>query len=78
MLANVLGLGVGEFVHTIGDTHIYKDHIEQVNLQLTRTPRPLPTLKIKRHCNSITEFTKDDFELEGYDPYPVIKGKVSV
>lgn len=78
MLANVLGLGVGEFVHTIGDTHIYKDHIEQVKLQLTRTPRPLPKLIIKRHCNSITEFTQDDFELVGYDPYPVIKGKVSV
>ena len=78
MLANVLGIGVGEFVHTIGDTHIYKDHIEQVNLQLTRTPRPLPKLIIKRHCNSITEFTADDFELVGYDPYPVIKGKVSV
>jgi len=78
MLANVLGLGVGEFVHTIGDTHIYKDHIEQVKLQLTRTPRPLPKLIIKRHCNSITEFTQDDFELVGYDPYPVIKGRVSV
>lgn len=78
MLANVLNMEVGDFVHTFGDVHIYNDHIEQVNLQLTREPRPLPTLKIKRHVNSITEFTQDDFELEGYDPYPVIKGKVSV
>lgn len=78
MLASVCGYEVGEFVHTFGDVHIYMDHLEQVNLQLQRTPKSLPTLKIKRKVNSVTEFKQEDFELEGYDPYPVIKGKVSV
>ncbi len=78
MLAKVCGYEPGEFIHTFGDVHIYLDHIDQVNEQLQRTPKPLPTLLIKRDVNSIVEFTKDDFEIIGYDPYPTIKGKVSV
>lgn len=78
MFANVLGLEVGDFVHTFGDVHIYKDHLEQVKLQLERTPRALPRLNIKRHCKSVLEFKEEDFELVGYEPYPAIKAKVSV
>lgn len=78
MVAQVTGLEVGEFVHTLGDAHIYNDHLEQVNLQLSREFRPLPTMKINPDVKSIFDFTYDDFELVGYDPHPLIKGKVSV
>ncbi|MBW3113513.1 thymidylate synthase [Bacillus sp. MCCB 382] len=78
MIAHVTGLEVGEFVHTIGDAHIYTNHIEQVNTQLQREPRPLPTLNIKRQVTDIDDFTFDDFEIIGYDPHPAIKGKVAI
>ncbi|MEH7521709.1 thymidylate synthase [Bacillus sp. JJ1503] len=78
MIAHVTGLQVGEFVHTLGDAHIYTNHIEQVKTQLQREPRPLPTLKIKRKVSNIDDFTFDDFEIIGYDPHPHIAGKVAV
>ena len=78
MMAQVTGLKAGDFVHTLGDTHIYLDHLEQVKLQLTRTPRPLPTMHINPDVKSIFDFKYEDFQLEGYDPHPHIKGKVSV
>lgn len=78
MIAKVTNLKPGDFVHTLGDAHIYLDHEKQVELQLTRTPRPLPKMLIKRDVTDILDFTYDDFELVGYDPYPLIKGKVSV
>lgn len=78
MLAHTCGLEPGEFVHTFGDVHIYLNLVDQVHEQLARTPRALPKLVIKRKVNSIVDFKKEDFELEGYDPYPAIKGKVSV
>lgn len=78
MVAHVTGLEVGDFVHTLGDAHIYHNHLEQVNLQLTREPRPLPTLNILRDVTSIEDFRFEDFEIVGYDPYPHIKGEVSV
>lgn len=78
MVAHVCDLEVGDFIHTIGDAHIYNDHIEQVKLQLTREPKPLPQMKIKRKVESIDDFVFEDFELVGYDPHPPIKGKVSV
>lgn len=78
MVAHVTGLEVGDFVHTLGDAHIYHNHLEQVNLQLTREPRPLPTLNILRDVTSIEDFRFEDFEIVGYDPHPHIKGAVSV
>jgi thymidylate synthase len=78
MIAQVCGLGVGEFIHTMGDAHIYSNHIEQINLQLTREPKPLPKMKINPNVKSIFDFKIEDFELEGYDPYPAIKGAVAV
>lgn len=78
MVAQVCDLELGDFVHTLGDTHIYNDHLEQVNLQLTRTPKALPKMKINPDIKNIDEFTYNDFELVDYDPYPLIKGKVSV
>ena len=78
MVAQVTGLQPGEFVHTFGDVHIYKDHLEQVKLQLTREPRPLPKMKINPNVKSIFDFKFEDFELVDYDPHPHIKGKVSV
>lgn len=78
MVAQVTGLKPGEFVHTFGDVHIYKNHIEQVKLQLTRKPRPLPIMKINPNVKSIFDFQYEDFVLEGYDPHPHIKGEVSV
>ena len=78
MVAQVTGLKPGEFVHTFGDVHIYKDHLEQVKLQLTREPRPLPKMKINPDVKSIFDFKFEDFELVDYDPHPHIKGKVSV
>lgn len=78
MVAQVTGLKPGEFVHTTGDTHIYLNHLEQVNLQLSREPRPLPTMKINPEVKSIFDFKYEDFQLEGYDPWPAIKGAVSI
>jgi thymidylate synthase len=78
LLAQVSGLEYGDFVHTFGDVHIYNNHIEQVNLQLQREPRPLPTLKINPAVTDIFSFKYEDFTLENYDPYPAIKGEVSV
>ena len=78
MMAQVCGLEPGEFIHTLGDTHIYTNHLEQVKLQLTRTPRPLPKMLINPDVKSIFDFQYDDFQLEGYDPWPHIPGKVSV
>jgi len=78
MVAQVTGLKSGEFVHTLGDAHIYKNHLEQVKLQLTRTPRPLPIMKINPDKKDIFSFDYEDFTLEGYDPHPHIAGTVAV
>ena len=78
MVAQVCNLQLGDFVHTLGDAHIYSNHIEQANLQLTREFRPLPTLKINPNVKSIFDFTITDFELENYDPHPHIKAEVAV
>ena len=78
MIAQVCGLEVGEFVHTIGDAHIYLNHLEQVNKQLTRTPRPLPHMLINPNVKSIFDFKYEDFNLTDYNPYKGIKGKVAV
>ena len=78
MMAQVTGLKLGEFIHTTGDTHIYRDHLEQVKLQLTREPRQLPVMKINPDVKSIFDFQYEDFELQNYDPWPHIPGKVSV
>lgn len=78
MTAQVTGLKPGEFVHTTGDTHIYLNHLEQVKLQLQRTPRPLPTMRLNPDVKSLFDFTYDDFQLENYNPWPHIAGKVSV
>ena len=78
MLAQVCGLKPGEFIHTIGDAHIYLNHLEQVDRQLTREPRALPKMKINPDVKDIFGFRYEDFTLEGYDPWPAIKGEVSV
>ena len=78
MTAQVTGLRPGEFIHTLGDAHIYKNHIEQARLQLTRDPRPLPRMILNPAVRELSDFTYDDFTLEGYDPHPHIKATVSV
>ncbi len=78
MVAQVCNLECGEFVHTLGDAHLYSNHIEQANLQLTRELRPLPTMKLNPNVKSIFDFTIDDFTLENYDPHPHIKAEVAV
>jgi len=78
MIAHVCGLEVGDFVHTLGDAHIYSNHIEQVNLQLTRIPKKLPTLRFARTVDRIEDFRFEDIIIEGYDPDPHIKGVVAV
>lgn len=78
MIAQVCDLEVGEFIHTFGDVHIYNNHRQQVELQLTRTPRTLPVMKLNPEVKDIFNFKYDDFSLEGYDPHPAIKGEVSV
>ncbi len=78
MIAQVCNLEVGEFIHTFGDAHIYSNHIDQINLQLSREPRELPKMKINPNVKSIYDFKIDDFELEGYNPHGRIKGKVAV
>lgn len=78
MMAQVTGLEPGDFIHTLGDAHIYNNHFEQVNLQLQRTPRPLPRMVLNPDVKDIFGFRYEDFRLEDYDPWPAIKGKVSV
>lgn len=78
MVAQVTGLGVGDFVHTFGDAHVYSNHREQVDLQLSRTPRALPKLELNPDVDSIFEFQFEDIEIVGYDPHPAIKGQVAV
>lgn len=78
MMAQVCGLETGDFVHTMGDAHIYTNHLEQIKLQLTRTPRKLPVMHINPDVKDIFAFDYDDFVLEGYDPYPHIPGVVAV
>ena len=78
MVAQVCGLKPGDFVHTIGDAHIYLNHIEQVKLQLSRTPYPLPTMKINPEVKDIFSFKYEDFTLENYQCHPTIKGEISV
>ena len=78
MIAQVCGLKLGEFVHTLGDTHIYHNHFEQVKEQLSRTPLELPKMKINSDIKNINDFKYEDFELEGYESYGVLKGKVAV
>ena len=78
MMAQVTGLKPGDFIHTTGDTHLYLNHLEQVKLQLSRTPRPLPTMTINPDVKDIFSFKYEDFKLENYDPWPHIKAEVSV
>ncbi len=78
MIAQVVGLEPGEFVHTMGDTHLYSNHFEQVKKQLSRDPRELPKMKINKEVKDIEEFKYEDFELVGYDPYPGIKAPIAV
>lgn len=78
MMAQVTGLRPGEFIHTLGDAHLYKNHLEQARLQLTREPRPLPRMIINPAVDDIFGFRYEDFTLEGYDPHPHIKAEVSV
>jgi thymidylate synthase len=78
MVAQVTGLAPGEFIHTFGDAHLYTNHLEQARLQLTRAPRPLPTLRINPAVRSIFEFRYEDFQLENYQPHPHIPAPVAV
>ena len=78
MMAQVTGLEAGDFVHTLGDAHLYLNHLEQARLQLTREPRPLPRMIINPEVKDIFDFKYSDFTLEGYDPHPHIKADVSV
>lgn len=78
MVAQVTGLHAGEFIHTMGDAHIYHNHMEQVQLQLTREPRPLPVMRLNPAKTDLFDFEYEDFELTGYDPHPTIKGAVAV
>jgi thymidylate synthase len=78
MMAQVTGYKPGEFVHTLGDAHLYLNHLEQARLQLSRAPRPLPQMKLNAGVNDLFGFEYEDFALEGYDPHPHIKAKVAV
>ena len=77
MIAQVCGLEAGEFIHTLGDTHLYLNHLEQVDEQLSREPRPLPTMRLNPAVTSVFDFRYEDFTLEGYDPWPAIKAEMS-
>ena len=78
MVANVTGLKPGEFVHTLGDAHLYLNHLDQVDEQLQRNPFPLPQIKIRKPMNNILDFDYDDFTLEGYEAHPHISAPVAV
>lgn len=78
MMAQVCGYQAGDFIHTFGDVHIYSNHYDQVKLQLSRAPRPLPTMTLNPDIDAIFDFEYDDFTLSNYDPHPHIKGKVAV
>ena len=78
MVAQVTGLEPGDFIHTTGDTHLYLNHLDQARLQLTRTPRPLPKMRINPDVKNLFDFHYEDFQLEGYDPWPHISAQVSV
>ncbi|HLT97330.1 MAG TPA: thymidylate synthase [Acidimicrobiia bacterium] len=78
MVAQVTGLGVGDFVHTFGDAHLYSNHIEQARIQLERDPRPLPTLRLNPERRALDEFDLDDIEVLGYDPHPAIRAPIAV
>jgi thymidylate synthase len=78
MMAQVTGLEAGEFIHTFGDAHLYLNHLEQTDLQLSRDPKPLPVMAINPAVDDLFAFTFDDFELQGYDPHPHIKAPVAV
>ena len=78
MMAQVTGLQAGDFVHTFGDAHLYLNHLEQTDLQLSRTPRPLPAMRLNPDVDDLFAFSYDDFELQNYDPYPHIKAPVAV
>ena len=78
LIAQESGLEVGEFVHTLGDAHIYLNHVEQVKIQLEREPKPFPTLKLNKDVHSVFEFEMNDIELEGYDPHSTIKAPIAV
>lgn len=78
MMAQVSGLEAGEFIHTTGETHLYLNHLDQARLQLTRTPRPLPKMRINPDVKNLFDFHYEDFQLEGYDPWPHISAQVSV
>jgi thymidylate synthase len=78
MMAQVCDMEAGDFIHTTGDTHLYLNHLDQARLQLTREPRPLPKMVINPNVKSIFDFKYEDFQLEGYDPWPHIKAEVSV
>ena len=78
MVAQVCDLAPGDFVHTLGDAHLYLNHLEQARLQLTREPRPLPTMTLNPEVRSIFDFKYEDFTLSGYDPHPAIKAPIAV
>ena len=78
MVAQVCDLELGEFIHTFGDVHIYLNHLEQVDLQLSRTPLPYPKMKLNPMVRNIFDFKYEDFQLEGYNPYPSIKAPIAV
>ena len=78
MVAQVTGLKAGEFIHTLGDAHLYLNHLEQARLQLTREPRPLPVMTLNPDAKDLFAFQYEDFSLQGYDPHPHIKAEVAV
>jgi thymidylate synthase len=78
MVAQVCGLAAGEFIHTLGDTHLYLNHVEQARLQLSREPRPLARMTLNPAVRSVFDFRCEDFTLSGYDPHPAIKAPIAV